>query len=218
MLPPSHLIKRALDLAVSSTALVALSPVMLAAAAAIRATLGAPVVFRQERPGLHGRPFRVAKFRTMSSQRDASGALLPDGARLTRLGRFLRASSIDELPQLYNVLRGDMSLVGPRPLLMQYLARYTPEQARRHDVPPGITGWAQINGRNALTWDEKFALDVWYVDHWSLALDAKIIAMTLLGLVKRQGISKPGHATMPEFLAAEHVAMESQPMRQRERR
>jgi sugar transferase EpsL len=200
--PWSHLAKRAIDLAASAAALVATAPIMLGAAAAIRATMGAPVLFRQERPGLHGKPFTLIKFRTMSLARSASGALLPDGARLTPVGAFLRRTSIDELPQLWNVLRGDMSLVGPRPLLMQYLARYSPEQARRHDVVPGITGWAQINGRNALTWDEKFALDLFYVENQSLWLDAKILARTLLRVVRPEGISREGHATMPEFMGS----------------
>ena len=197
---PSKVIKRVADIAASAVGLVATSPIMLGAAVAIHATMGAPVLFRQERPGLRGEPFTLVKFRTMSLSRAPDGSLLPDGARLTPVGRFLRATSIDELPQLWNVLRGDMSLVGPRPLLMQYLARYSREQARRHDVLPGITGWAQINGRNALTWDEKFALDVWYVDHQSLLLDAKILALTIARVFKRDGIAREGHATMPEFM------------------
>ena len=161
--------------------------------AAVRVCLGRPVFFRQPRPGLHGRPFALVKFRTM---RAGTGS---DAERLTRFGRFLRTTSLDELPELWNVLRGDMSLVGPRPLLMQYLERYTPEQARRHEMKPGITGWAQVNGRNALTWDERFALDVWYVDHWSLALDLRILARTLGAILRRKGITAPGSATMPEF-------------------
>ncbi len=159
-------------------------------------------MFRQQRPGLHGRPFLLLKFRTMTDARDASGTLLPDAARLTAFGRFLRAASLDELPELLNVLKGDMSLVGPRPLLMQYLGRYTPEQARRHEVRPGITGWAQVNGRNAISWEEKFRLDVWYVDHQSLWLDIRIIAMTIGKILKREGISHPGQATMEEFTGA----------------
>jgi lipopolysaccharide/colanic/teichoic acid biosynthesis glycosyltransferase len=161
------------------------------------------VLFRQERPGLGGRPFLVAKFRTMSNASGADGTQLPDDVRLTLLGRFLRATSIDELPQLWNVLRGELSLVGPRPLLMQYLPRYTPEQARRHDVLPGMTGWAQVNGRNAITWDEKFDLDVWYVDHWTLALDLKILAMTVVRVLNRSGISREGHVTTPEFMGSD---------------
>jgi lipopolysaccharide/colanic/teichoic acid biosynthesis glycosyltransferase len=162
--------------------------------------MGSPVLFVQERPGLGGRPFRLVKFRTMRHATAPDGAPLPDADRLTPLGRFLRATSLDELPQLWNVLRGELSLVGPRPLLMQYLARYTPEQARRQDVLPGITGWAQVNGRNALAWDEKLALDVWYVDHWSLGLDLKILVRTLGKVLRRDGISQRGQATMPEFL------------------
>ena len=167
---------------------------------AIRITMGTPVFFRQQRPGLHGEPFTIYKFRTMTDKRDDQGDLLPDAERLTPFGRFLRIASLDELPELVNVLRGEMSLVGPRPLLMQYLERYTPEQARRHEVRPGITGWAQVNGRNALSWENKFELDVWYVDHVSLWLDLKIIALTLWKIVRREGISQPGRATMEEFV------------------
>jgi len=152
------------------------------------------------RPGLKGKPFYMYKFRTMTDETDEQGNLLPDELRLTRLGKFLRSTSLDELPELFNVLKGDMSLVGPRPLLMQYLDRYTPEQARRHEMKPGITGWAQVNGRNAITWEEKFALDVWYVDNWSLWLDLKILAMTIVKVFKREGISAEGEATMPEFM------------------
>ena len=195
----SPLSKRVLDLALTVPAALALSPVMAAVALAVRVDLGAPVVFTQQRPGLGGRPFRLVKFRTMRDAVDAQGVPLPDGQRITRLGQFLRAASLDELPELWNVLRGDMSLVGPRPLLMRYLPRYTSEQARRHEVPPGITGWAQINGRNAITWEQKFALDVWYVDHRTLALDLRILAATLLKVVQREGIAADGHATMPEF-------------------
>jgi sugar transferase EpsL len=191
--------KRALDLALTIPALIVLSPVLLLIALSVRLTLGAPILFRQMRPGLYGKPFTLYKFRTMTDARDAQGNLLPDAARLTPFGRFLRATSLDELPELWNVLKGDMSLVGPRPLLMQYLDRYTPEQARRHDVRPGITGWAQVNGRNALTWEQKFALDVWYVDHLSFWLDLKIIALTLWKILKREGISQPGQATVEYF-------------------
>jgi lipopolysaccharide/colanic/teichoic acid biosynthesis glycosyltransferase len=165
----------------------------------VRVNMGAPVLFHQERPGLHGRPFILYKFRTMRDLRDVEGRLLPDEMRLTRLGRILRSTSLDELPELFNVLKGEMSLVGPRPLLMEYLNRYTPEQARRHEVKPGITGWAQVNGRNAITWEEKFKLDVWYVDNWNLGLDLKILGLTLIKVLKREGISAGGHATMPEF-------------------
>jgi lipopolysaccharide/colanic/teichoic acid biosynthesis glycosyltransferase len=191
-----------LDRGAALAGLAALSPVLLAVAAVIRVRMGAPVFFVQERPGLGGRIFRVVKFRTMRNAVGRDGALLPDAERLTALGRFLRATSLDELPQLWNVLRGELSLVGPRPLLVQYLPRYTPEQARRHDVLPGITGWAQVNGRNALSWDEKFALDVWYVDHWSFVLDLKILGLTLLSVVRRDGISQDGHVTMPEFMGS----------------
>ena len=193
-------VKRAADLAVAAAGLALVSPVVVAISAWIRLSMGSPVLFRQQRPGHAGRPFTLVKFRTMSDRRDAAGNLLPDAERLTLAGRFLRATSLDELPQLLNVLRGELSLVGPRPLLMQYLARYSPEQARRHDVLPGITGWAQVNGRNAISWDQKFALDVWYVDNWSLTLDARILARTLLRVLRREGISQGEHATMPEFM------------------
>ena len=191
--------KRLLDLALAVPALVVLSPVIAVTAGLVRARLGSPVLFRQPRPGLHGRPFQLLKFRTMLDVVDASGEPLPDEQRLTAFGRRLRATSLDELPTLWNVVRGDMSLVGPRPLLMEYLPRYTPEQARRHDVRPGITGWAQVNGRNAISWDEKFRLDVWYVDHRSLRLDLRILWTTLRKVFVREGISHPGHATMEKF-------------------
>jgi len=191
--------KRLLDIFTGALAMIVLSPVLIALAAAIRWKLGSPVLFRQQRPGLGGRPFWLLKFRTMTDARGANGVLLPDAERLTSFGRFLRATSLDELPELINVLKGDMSLVGPRPLLMQYLERYTPVQAQRHEVRPGITGWAQVNGRNAITWEEKFKLDLWYVDNWSLWLDIKIIAMTIWKILKREGISQPGQATMEEF-------------------
>ena len=193
------LAKKTFDRALALGALVATAPLIAAAAVAVRTTLGSPVFFRQERPGRGGVPFRIVKMRTMSDHRGPDGDLLPDDKRLTRLGKFLRASSIDELPQLWNVLRGDLSLVGPRPLLLQYLPLYSREQARRHDVLPGITGWAQIHGRNALGWEEKFALDLWYVDHWSLGLDLRILARTLGSVLNRQGISSAGHVTMPNF-------------------
>jgi lipopolysaccharide/colanic/teichoic acid biosynthesis glycosyltransferase len=165
----------------------------------IRRQMGSPVFFRQTRPGLHGRPFEMIKFRTMRDAVDAQGRPLPDAERLTRLGRFLRSSSLDELPELWNVLRGEMSLVGPRPLLMEYLPLYSPEQARRHELRPGVTGWAQVNGRNAISWEEKFALDVWYVDNRSLWLDLEIIWLTIRKVIKRDGISAAGEATMPKF-------------------
>jgi lipopolysaccharide/colanic/teichoic acid biosynthesis glycosyltransferase len=194
------LLKRIFDIAVASLVFVLFSPVLLVLIVLVRMYHGAPVLFGQIRPGFKGMPFRIYKFRTMTNARAADGTLLQDAERLTPLGRFLRASSLDELPELFNVLRGEMSLVGPRPLLMQYLERYSPEQMRRHDVLPGITGWAQINGRNALTWEEKFALDVWYVDHWSFWLDIKILFLTVWKVIKREGISQPGHATAEEFM------------------
>ena len=194
--------KRVFDLVVAAAAVALLAPLMLAIGIAVRLGLGSPVWFVQERPGRHGVPFRMIKFRTMRDALDAAGRPLPDGERLTGLGKFLRAASLDELPELWNVLRGDMSLVGPRPLLMEYLPRYSAEQARRHEVKPGITGWAQVNGRNALSWEEKFRLDVWYVDHASLWLDLEIIARTLWKTIKRDGISQSGHATMPVFMGS----------------
>lgn len=193
------LIKRALDRAIALGVLGATAPILGAAAVATRLTMGSPIFFTQSRPGLNGRPFKIYKLRTMSNARGPGGAALPDEARLTTLGRFLRSTSIDELPQLWNVLKGELSLVGPRPLLMEYLPLYTREQARRHDVLPGITGWAQVNGRNALSWEEKFTLDVWYVDHWSLGLDLRILAKTALRVVTREGISHEGHASMAPF-------------------
>lgn len=169
----------------------------------VRSRLGSPVFFSQIRPGLHGKPFRMVKFRTMTDERDANGILLPDEMRLTAFGRWLRATSLDELPELWNVWRGDMSLVGPRPLLMQYLPLYSKEQARRHLVKPGITGWAQVNGRNAISWKQKFEYDVWYVDHWSLWLDIRILWLTLIKVLKREGISAPGQATALPFTGNE---------------
>jgi lipopolysaccharide/colanic/teichoic acid biosynthesis glycosyltransferase len=195
-------IKVLVDRVAALALLAILSPVFVAVAVAIRVRMGAPVLFIQRRPGLRARPFALWKFRTMRSATGADGRPLPDAERLTRLGALLRSTSLDELPQLWNVLRGDLSLVGPRPLLLEYLDRYTPEQARRHDVMPGITGWAQINGRNAISWDQKFALDVWYVDHWSLALDLRILALTLMRVLRRKGIAQDGHVTMPEFEGA----------------
>lgn len=192
-------LKRVLDLIGSAIAILAFGPLMLYVAWRVRRELGSPVLFRQVRPGLHGKPFVMYKFRTMTEERDAEGRLLPDEKRLTPFGRFLREYSLDELPEFFNVLRGEMSLVGPRPLLIEYLDRYTPEQARRHEVKPGITGWAQVNGRNGLSWEEKFKLDVWYVDNWSVGLDLKILWLTLVKVLRREGISAPGHATMPEF-------------------
>lgn len=193
-------VKHIADGLCAAVGLVVVSPILAGTALLIRVMIGSPVLFRQKRPGRFGRPFTVYKFRTMSLATDESGKLLPDSERLTRLGKWIRATSLDELPQLWNVLRGDVSLVGPRPLLMEYLPRYSAEQARRHDVMPGITGWAQINGRNALTWEEKFALDTWYVDNWSLGLDLRILLLTFKRVLMRDGISNNQHATMPEFL------------------
>lgn len=207
------LFKKCIDRVAAAAGLLCLAPVMGATALAVRASMGSPVLFRQKRPGRGGKTFQLVKFRTMRDARDAEGRLLPDAERLTRTGRFLRSTSLDELPQLWNVLRGDMSLVGPRPLLVEYLSRYSAEQARRHDVLPGITGWAQVNGRNALDWEDRFRLDVWYVDHWSLALDAKILALTFLRVVQRQGIAPEGRTTMYPFLgnggtrAAGHLSL-----------
>jgi sugar transferase EpsL len=195
----SRALKRGLDVVVSASGLVLLSPVLGAVTVLVWLEMGSPVLFRQERPGYNGVPFFALKFRSMTDQRDGLGRLLPDGERITRLGAFLRRSSLDELVQLWNVLCGDMSLVGPRPLLMQYLDRYTPEQARRHSVRPGITGWAQVNGRNDLSWEQKLALDVWYVDHWSLWLDLRILGVTVWKVLKGEGIAAEGSATMPEF-------------------
>jgi len=191
--------KRALDLCIAVPAIVILSPLLLVVAIVLRIALGSPTLFSQQRAGLHGRPFNLLKFRTMTDARDETGKLLPDDQRLTRLTRFVRSLSLDELPELINVLKGEMSVVGPRPLLLEYLPRYTPEQMRRHEVRPGLTGWAQINGRNAITWEQKFAHDVWYVDHMSFWLDLKIIVITVWKIITREGIAQPGAATMEEF-------------------
>lgn len=191
--------KRLFDLLLSLGGLVVLSLPLLLLWILVHRRLGSPVLFRQVRPGLHGQPFMMVKFRTMTDERGADGELLPDAQRLTAFGRFLRASSLDELPELWNVLRGEMSLVGPRPLLMEYLPLYSPEQARRHEVRPGITGWAQVNGRNAVSWDERFKLDVWYVDHRSLWLDLRILWLTVRKVIVREGINAQGEATMPRF-------------------
>jgi sugar transferase EpsL len=197
--------KRGLDL----LGLLALSPfvlpVAIIVALVVRLQMGSPVFFRQVRPGYKAKPFTLLKFRTMNSARNEQGRLLSDEKRLTKLGELLRRYSVDEIPQLWNVLKGEMSLVGPRPLLMQYLDRYTPEQARRHEVKPGLTGWAQVNGRNAVDWGERFLLDIWYVEHWSLGLDAKIIWKTVRNVVKREGISQYGHATMTEFMGNDQL-------------
>jgi sugar transferase EpsL len=198
--------KRLLDVTVAGTTLAVGWPAMLALAGLVRWRLGSPVIFRQQRPGVGGRIFEIYKFRTMTDTRDADGNLLPDAERLTAFGRFLRSTSLDELPELWNVLRGQMSLVGPRPLLVEYLERYSPRQARRHEVRPGITGWGQVNGRNALSWPERFEHDVWYVDHVSLPLDLKILFLTLAKLFLREGISQPGHATAEKFMGSEEAA------------
>jgi sugar transferase EpsL len=195
----SALLKRALDILGACLGLAVFAPLLLGVALAVRVRMGRPVLFRQQRPGLGSRPFTLYKFRTMLDARDNQGNPLPDEKRLTPLGQVLRRASLDELPELINVLKGEMSLVGPRPLLMQYLDRYTPEQARRHEVKPGLTGWAQINGRNALTWEEKFKLDVWYVDHRTFWLDVKIIGITAWKVLKREGINQEGQATMSLF-------------------
>lgn len=191
--------KRSLDIFGASAGLLLLSPVLLIVSVLIWRQMGAPVFFRQTRPGLNGQPFQMIKFRSMRDAAGPDGAPLPDAERLTRLGRFLRATSLDELPELWNVVKGEMSLVGPRPLLMEYLPLYTPEQARRHEVRPGVSGWAQVNGRNVISWDEKFALDVWYVDNRTIGLDLRIIWLTILKVLKREGISAAGEATMPRF-------------------
>ncbi len=196
----ARLFKRAVDIFGASAGLVALSPLLASIWGLGLAVHGWPPLFRQPRPGKDGRVFTLVKFRTMNQRTDSKGELLPDAERLTALGAFLRSTSLDELPELWNVLRGDMSLVGPRPLLVRYLERYTPEQARRHDVRPGITGWAQVCGRNALTWEEKLKLDVWYVDNWSLLLDFEILLRTVRAVLSREGISAVGEATMPEFM------------------
>ncbi len=197
------MLKRVMDVTIALAALLLLAPVMLIIALLIRMKLGRPVIFKQERAGLHGKPFYILKFRTMTDARDESGQLLPDEQRMTPLGSFLRKTSLDELPELINVLRGEMSLVGPRPLRTYYLPLYTPHQARRHEVLPGITGWAQVNGRNSLSWEERFELDVWYVDNQSLWLDIKILFLTVVKVLKREGISADGHVTMPRFTGSD---------------
>jgi len=197
---PIQISKRILDLTLTIPGLLILSPLLLVVSLLVGVKFGTPIIFRQKRPGYLGKPFWIYKFRSMTNVYDAQENLLPDNQRLTRLGRLLRSTSFDELPELFNVLRGEMSIVGPRPLLMQYLDRYSPEQARRHEVLPGITGWAQVNGRNALTWAEKFKLDVWYVDHWSFWLDIRILLLSIVKVLRREGINQPGQATAEEFL------------------
>jgi lipopolysaccharide/colanic/teichoic acid biosynthesis glycosyltransferase len=199
----SSKVKRCFDLCVACVGLVLMSPALIGVALAVRIALGSPVFFRQPRPGLNGRQFQMVKFRTMSDRRDASGIPLSDEERLTHFGRWLRSTSLDELPELWNVLRGEMSVVGPRPLLMEYLPLYSTHHRRRHEVRPGITGWAQINGRNAITWLQKLDLDVWYVDHWSFWLDIRIFAMTLVKVIRREGISAGGQATISKFTGEE---------------
>jgi len=194
--------KRLLDITVSVVSLILLSPLMALLAWAIKKKLGRPVIFKQKRPGMNRRPFWLYKFRTMTDKRNDYGNLLPDRQRMTRFGHFLRSTSLDELPELFNVIKGEMSLVGPRPLLMEYLDRYTPEQNRRHEVKPGITGWAQIKGRNAISWEEKFQMDVWYVDNQTFWLDIKILILTLWKIIKREGINQPGQATMTKFMGS----------------
>ena len=195
--------KRIFDILVAVILLILLAPLLVLTTVMIRLKLGAPVLFKQQRPGLHAKPFYLYKFRTMTDERDDNGNLLPDGVRLTSFGQFLRRFSLDEFPQLINVIKGDISLVGPRPLLMEYLPLYTPEQARRHQVKPGISGWAQVNGRNAISWEEKFALDVWYVDNRSFWLDIKILWLTFMKVIKSEGISQQGQATMEKFRGVE---------------
>lgn len=196
------MIKRLFDLFTAITGLALLMPILLIVAIFVRFLLGSPILFRQLRPGLHGKPFTMYKFRTMSDERDNQGKLQPDNQRLTRFGNFLRSTSLDEFPELINVIKGEMSLVGPRPLLMEYLPRYSEEQARRHEKRPGITGWAQVNGRNAITWEEKFELDVWYVDNQSFWLDVKILWMTFAKVFKREGINQAGEVTMTKFMGS----------------
>jgi sugar transferase EpsL len=202
-------LKRSFDVAVSVCALVILAPILLFIALLIRVRLGSPVLFRQQRPGRDGAPFILVKFRTMLDARAPDGRLLPDADRLTPFGRLLRRTSLDELPELLNVVRGEMSLVGPRPLLMEYLPRYSARQARRHDVKPGITGWAQINGRNAISWEQKLDLDVWYVQNRSFFLDLKILISTITKTIRSEGISQDGHATMPEFMGTTQSGREN---------
>ncbi len=198
-----HLTKKVFDFFFAAFALLILSPLILLLGFLVWIILGWPVIFSQKRPGYRNRPFHIYKFRTMKELRDPAGNYLPDECRMTGFGRFLRSSSLDELPELINVIKGEMSIVGPRPLLMQYLDRYSPYQIRRHEVYPGITGWTQINGRNALSWEEKLDMDVWYVEHWSFWLDIKIILITFWKVIKREGISQPGHVTAEEFMGSQ---------------
>lgn len=194
-----NVLKRLFDIIFALILVVVLSPILLITCILVKLKLGSPALFRQDRPGKRGKIFMMYKFRSMTDSRDENGELLPDSVRLTGFGKLLRKTSLDELPELFNILKGDMSFVGPRPLLVRYLDRYTPEQARRHEVKPGLTGWAQVNGRNAISWEEKFKLDVWYVDHWTLWLDLKILFLTMVKVFKSEGISSDNHATMEEF-------------------
>nr|WP_315023612.1 sugar transferase [uncultured Aminipila sp.] len=196
-------IKRAFDIIISLMTILLLSPVLFVVYIMVKIKLGSPAIFRQERPGLNGRVFTMYKFRSMTDECDEKGQILPDEVRLTSFGKLLRKTSLDELPELFNILKGDMSIVGPRPLLVRYLERYNEDQARRHEVKPGLTGWAQINGRNAISWEEKFKLDVWYVDNWNLWLDLKIFVLTFIKVFKREGINSADHATMEEFMGSE---------------
>ncbi|MGD0596394.1 MAG: sugar transferase [Sedimentisphaerales bacterium] len=208
-----HFVKRLFDIITSAAGLIVISPLLMVLVVLVRLKLGSPILFCQQRPGLGGKTFIIYKFRTMTDQCDASGNLLPDSQRLPAFGRFLRSTSFDELPELLNVLKGDMSIVGPRPLMMKYLGRYSPEQARRHEVKPGITGWAQINGRNAISWEDKFKLDVWYVDHWTLWLDMKIILKSIWMVITREGITQQGRATMDEFMGTRQNDTVERPQR-----
>jgi sugar transferase EpsL len=208
-----HFIKRLFDIISSVAGLIVISPLLVVLAVLVRLKLGSPILFRQQRPGLGGKAFVIYKFRTMTDQCDASGNLLPDGQRLPAFGRFLRSTSFDELPELLNVLKGDMSIVGPRPLMMKYLERYSPQQARRHEVKPGITGWAQINGRNTISWEDKFKLDVWYVDNWTLWLDMQIILKSVWMVVAKEGITQQGKATMDEFMGTSQNDAVERPQR-----
>ncbi len=204
----NSIIKRCLEIIMSMLIIVVISPLIVLLGAIIRLKLGSPIVFKQLRPGKDGKIFTMYKFRTMSDKKDEKGQLLSDELRMTKLGSILRSTSLDELPELFNVLKGDMSFVGPRPLLVEYLNRYTAEQNRRHEVKPGITGWAQVNGRNAISWDEKFKLDVWYVDNWSIGLDIKILFMTVFKVLKKDGISQQGNVTMSKFTGSNSNGVE----------
>ena len=208
-----HFIKRLFDIISSTAGLIVISPLLVVLAVLARLKLGSPILFRQQRPGLGGKAFVIYKFRTMTDQRDVSGNLLPDEQRLPAFGRFLRSTSFDELPELLNVLKGDMSIVGPRPLMMKYLSRYSPQQARRHEVKPGITGWAQINGRNTISWEDKFKLDVWYVDNWTFWLDMKILLKSIWMVITREGITQQGRVTMDEFMGTQQNGVVERPQR-----